>query len=179
MPVILRVDAGRGLRVRVETESGRTPTAVELVLRDESGASGGRGSAGLNEAAEGWWRDAPEGRWCLWASDGYAWISTTVEIPGEPVALRFPPAGSLRVEVPALMIETGVGAEIVLDFLEEGRAGRPVTKRRALATQRRWFSLRDLQPGLWSARVAADDGRTWMGQIEIRPNQHHDLVLTR
>ena len=155
------------------------PTAVELALRDENGVSGGHGSAGLNEAAEGWWRDAPEGRWRLWASDGYTWISTTVEIPGEPVALRFPLAGSLRVEVPALMIETGVDAEIVLDFLEEGRAGRPVTKRRALTAQFRWFRLADLQPGLWSARVTTDDGRMWMGQIQIRPNQHHDLVLTR
>lgn len=175
----LRVDARKGLRVRVETESGRIPNMVELTLRNEDGVFVGHGAARLNEAAAGWWRDAPEGRWQLLASDGYGRVSIPVEIPGEPVTLRFPLAGSLRLEVPTLLIEADVGAKIDLEFQGEGRTGRAVTRRGALTATGRRFLVLGLQPGFWSATVTAEDGRVWMGQIDVRHDQHHDLVLTR
>jgi hypothetical protein len=102
----------------------------------------------------------PPGRHSLLLSaPGAAPVEIEVEIPGAPVSVVFPSAGSLRLRLPALVETDDVASAMLLDA-----SGRPFRGGDAATS---WELpagrgvVEGVPAGSWNVQVVTPDGRRW------------------
>ncbi|MCP3962088.1 MAG: carboxypeptidase regulatory-like domain-containing protein [bacterium] len=176
-PAVIELTPSSGLHFRVETSSGRLPYSVTLELRDAAGNRVAMDSIALDGVASGHWPGAPPGRFRLRAHDDFTWIETDAEVPGPEVLLPFPAAGSLRLHVGELALESDWGTsvpilvEAALEVPDDPAYAGPRTRRS------RSIFLQGLTPGSWRIEVRAADGRTWSGTARVFDGRLSEAIL--
>ncbi len=101
----ISLEPAAGLKLHVRLADGSAPPIVHLLVKDASGRIGAAATLPVHRTGNAELSTLAEGRWNLFVStENAAAIATEVQIPGPPVVLSLPPAGSLRIRVPPLLL---------------------------------------------------------------------------
>jgi protocatechuate 3,4-dioxygenase beta subunit len=177
----LQLDPADGLVIHARLTSGASPPWIEVRVADRSGRpllektySMAGGSARVPTVPPGDWQVTV-------ASPGGAAATRTVNVPGPPLDLALPAAGSLEVLVPELAasksrgvlraIGPAAGPLVALD----GVSGELLT---SWELQRGRAQVLGVPPGNWELEVTASDGRTWSGTAIVEAD-HPTAVRLR
>jgi protocatechuate 3,4-dioxygenase beta subunit len=165
-PVVLRLPATGGLTLQVHLENGGVPRAVTVSAFDRGGAKLLTDTRPTTDRGYVYFDQIPAGAWNLLVTApgaASAWI--TAEVPGMVPPVSLPPAAPLTVRVPALM-EAGAAGILTV----AAQSGEPFFQVEPAGDVRsRWtlsgglVTVDDLPAGVWTLRVEAAQGATWLG----------------
>lgn len=165
------VDVGltptRGLDLQVRLASGQAPPMLHVLARDGEGATVLAGTY-LQKSGTAKLSSLPAGTWQLTVSTpGGAVAMATVTAPGEPVALKLPPAGRLHVRIPDLTTENRLAT---LRLLRQGQEpfwtlGPGGTITQSWTVHGGNATVDGVPAGTWSVVAEASDGRVWSGLV--------------
>jgi hypothetical protein len=157
-----------GLQIQARLASGQVPPLLHVRALDGQGTPILTGSFLTKPSGSTELSSLPPGTWQLLVSaPGGAVTSATVTVPGEPVAMTLPSAGSLHVRIPELASENVLATLKLLrqdqqPFWTLGPGG---------SIEQTWTleggktTVEGVPAGLWSVVVQATDGRSWLGSV--------------
>jgi hypothetical protein len=157
-----------GLELAPLLASGRRPSQVSGALRDGGGHIISFEVRPVDGEGVARFPSAPPGEWELLVSAPAAALTRVpVSVPGEPVPVVLPDAGSLTVRVPQL-----ASADTIAVLTVTGADGRPLQCLSPYGTvQSQWqvvggnTVVEGVPAGEWILRAVAPDGRTWAASV--------------
>ncbi len=171
-----------GLELDVRLAAGTVPPAIHAVVFDASGAVSLRGS--YAPRADGVFVlasvPAQSGRITVGAPGGAV---ATVDFAGAgsaaPVRVTLPPAGRLRVEVPALAAESRLAALTLLgpDGARFWTLGPGGTVESEWIVRGGRSTVDGVPVGTWTPVVQSSDGRTWSGAAVVSDRTESAIEL--
>lgn len=165
-PLVLRLAGTGGLTLQVHLENGGVPRAVTVSAFDPAGGKRLTDTRPTTDRGFVYFDQIPAGTWnLLLSAQGAAPAWITAEVPGMVPPVYLPPAAPLTVRVPALM-EAGAAGVLTV----AAQSGEPFFQvEPAGDVQSRWtlsgglVTVDDLPAGVWTLRVEAAQGATWLG----------------
>lgn len=164
----LALTRASGVEIQVRLASGKVPALVHVRAQDGKGAPILTGSYVPKPSGSTELSSLPAGTWQLLVSaPGGAVLTEAVKVPGEPVAMTLPPAGSLHVRVPELASENQLAT---LKLLRQGEESF-WTLGLGGSVEQTWIlkggkvTVEGVPAGLWSVVIEAADGRVWLGSV--------------
>jgi protocatechuate 3,4-dioxygenase beta subunit len=169
--VELRLDPTEGVTVEALLATGLPPDRIRVAALDGAGHPVAAGVYSTGENGRTRVSNVPPGSWQLLVeSVESAPVTVPATVPGPAVRVILPPAGQLRIQVPALA-EHPAAAKVVLT----GAGGLY----RAIAgdgSVRSEWDLDDgsrfldrVPAGVWQVAARAADGRSWSGTATVTP----------
>jgi len=166
--VHLELDPTHGLALDVRLATGGLPETVHLAVLDDAGHPRLAESRGVDDRGRAYFRTVPAGSWRLQvAAPGAAVVETRATVPGEPTAVVLPPAGRLRLRIPAL--EDSRRTATVHLTTADGRpfrtlelGGRPRESWPAVAGR---AEIDGLPAGAWTVHVQDPAGAVWQTTV--------------
>ncbi len=180
--VVLDLSATEGLTLDVLLPSGEAADQVTVAVVDTGNRPSFTGNYGTGEGGRVHVPSAPPGQWdVLVSGNGGATVRISASIPGPPIAIRLPYAGSVEVIVPELdggSVQQPVKAELVS---ADGRAHAAVYRfgapRSAWTLRGSQVRIDSVPVGSWRVNVTAADGTSWSGSVTVTPGGVAQLVL--
>ena len=171
-----------GLELDVRLAAGTVPPAIHVVVFDASGAVSLRGSYAPRPDGVFVLASAParSGRIAVGAPGGaVATVDLTRAGSAAPVRVTLPPAGRLRVEVPALAAESRLAALTLLgpDGARFWTLGPGGTVESEWVVRGGRSTVDGVPVGTWTAIVQASDGRTWSGAAVVSDRTESTVEL--
>ncbi len=177
--VEIRLDPTEGVTVEAQLASGQPPDRLLVAALDGNGTVVVSGTYPCGETGRTRLANVPAGSWLLLIESGEsAPVTVPATVPGPAVHVILPPAGQLRIQVPALAndraavkaVLTGAGGVYrALDWLGG------VSSEWDLAAGERL--LDHVPAGVWQVTARAADGRTWSGTAAVTPGGVAEAVL--
>ncbi|HVR98468.1 MAG TPA: carboxypeptidase regulatory-like domain-containing protein, partial [Thermoanaerobaculia bacterium] len=174
----IRLSPTEGIAIEAVLPSGRPPDRIQAAVLDASGKALSSGSYPVGEAGRARLASVPPGSWqVLVDSDQSAPVTVAVTVPGPAVRVTLPPAGTVRVQVPALTNDPAK-AKVTLTG--------PGGTYRALGWNGTVDSEFDLYAGLtrmrvpagvWQVVARAVDGRSWSATATVTPGGVIEVIL--
>jgi protocatechuate 3,4-dioxygenase beta subunit/5-hydroxyisourate hydrolase-like protein (transthyretin family) len=169
-----------GLTIEVVLSSGQTPERIRAGALDPSGRTVVAGYYPVGENGRVRLSNVPPGSWQIFVDSDYAApTSVAAAVPGPAVRVLLPPAGQVRVKVPALAKENTAAT---VSFLGSGGvAYRAFDYNEQIASQWDLFqgnrSFPRIPVGTWQVTAKAADGRTFTGTAAVTPGGVVEVVL--
>jgi hypothetical protein len=177
--VEIRLDPTQGITIDALLANGQPPDRIRVAAVDAAGRTVSTGTYPTGENGHTRVSEVPPGSWLLLVeSDQSAPIILQAAVPGPALRALLPPAGQVRIQVPALAKEAA-SAKVVLTG-----AGGPY---RAIdwdgTVKSEWelgdgaFSFSRVPAGVWQVVAHAVDGRSWSGTVTVTPGGVAEVVL--
>jgi hypothetical protein len=175
----IRLSPTEGVTVEALLASGQPPDRIQVAVLGPGGETVATGTYPTGENGRTRVSNVPPGSWrLLIESDQSAAITIAASVPGPAVRAILPPAGALRVKVPALTGDstvvkvtlTGSGGPFQ-GFDWDGRVRSEWDLYRGEAD----FSR--VPAGSWQVTARAPDGRTWTGTATVTPGGSAEVTL--
>jgi hypothetical protein len=178
--VELSLSSTEGLTLEVALPSGQAPERIHAGVLDIAGNLVASGYYPVGENGRARLKNVPPGSWQLLVdSDSWAPVTLAASVPGPVLRVALPPAGRVRVKVPALARDgviarvslTGPGGAAYRTFDFSGR----VTTEWNLNSGYAIFGR--VPPGAWRVTARAVDGRTWTGTAAVVAGSEVEVTL--
>lgn len=179
--LVLALDGGGGLAVRVLDVAGRPPASVHLAVTDSlrqtvAGGTYAPDADGLIQLP-----GVPPGRWLVWASaSGSAPVRAAVEVPAEePPLLALGLGAEIEVVVPALAGSRRRASFFLASPRGEifGQVAPGGNLRVSWPLQSGRARLAPVAPGRWVIKARTVDGSVWTETAELVAGQLTRVVL--
>ncbi len=175
----LSLSPTEGLTLAVILPSGQAPERIRAGVLDASGKTVAAGYYPVGENGRVRLSNVPPGSWQIFVdSDFSAPASVPATVPGPVVSVALPPAGMVRVKVPAL---TRDDTTATVSLTGPGGAYRTFDYTGQVASQ--WDLYRGIQSfgripaGTWQVTAKTADGRTFTGSTAVTPGGVVDVTL--
>ncbi len=174
-----RLEPTEGMTVEARLTTGQAPDRLQVAALDAGGKVVASGSYPTGENGRTRISNVPPGSWQLViGSDASAPVTVPAAVPGPVVRVVLPPAGRIRIRVPALasgeiaakVTLTGAGrlyrgfdwdGSVKADWELEGGA----------------TVLPQVPIGVWRLTARAADGHSWSGTATVTPGGVAEVVL--
>lgn len=176
--VEIRLEPTEGITVEAVLPSGQPPERLRVATLGPDGRAVVTGNYPTGENGRTRLANVPPGSWrLLIESDQSAPVFATASVPGPMIHAVLPPAGQLRIQVPALA--AGSAAKVVLT----GAGGPYQAMDWDGSVKSEWelyngqATFTRIAPGTWQAVARTPDGRTFTGTVTVTPGGMTEGVL--
>jgi protocatechuate 3,4-dioxygenase beta subunit len=167
----IRLEPTEGVTVEALMAAGQPPERIRVAALDAGGRVVASGTYPTGENGRTRISNVPPGSWLLLVeADPSAPVTLSATVPGPAVHAVLPPAGQVRIQIPALAndpveakaVLTGAGG-VYRDFDWDG------------SVKSEWpfhnggTNLPRVPAGVWQVTARAADGRTWSGTVTVAP----------
>ncbi len=175
----IRLKPTQGVTVEALLSTGQPPERIRVAALDAGGGVVSTGVFPTGENGRTRISNVPPGAWLLLvASDQSAPVALPASVPGPALHAVLPPAGQVRVRIPALANDP-TDAKVVLtgpggpyrDFDWDGSV-KSEWECRGGGT-----FLAHVPAGVWQAVGRAADGRSWSGTVTVTPGGAAEVGL--
>jgi uncharacterized GH25 family protein len=175
----IRLDPTQGITIDALLASGQPPDRIRVAAVDAAGRTVASGTYPTGENGHTRVSEVPPGSWLLLVeSDQSAPITLQATVPGPVLRALLPPAGQMRIQVPALA-EDAATAKVVLT----GPGGPfraidwdgTVKSEWELGNGAAAFSR--VPAGVWQVVARTTDGRSWSGTATVTSGGVAEVVL--
>jgi uncharacterized GH25 family protein len=174
-----RLEPTEGMAVEALLPTGQAPERLQVAALDAGGKVVASGNYPTGENGRTRLSNVPPGSWQLVVgSDASAPVTVPATVPGPVVRVVLPPAGRLRIKVPALA-SGEVAAKVVLT----GAGGLYRGFDWDGSVKSEWelesgeIVLPQVPTGVWQVTARAADGRSWSGTATVTPGGVAEVVV--
>jgi hypothetical protein len=175
----IRLDPTQGITIDALLASGQPPDRIRVAAVDASGRTVSTGTYPTGENGRTRVSEVPPGSWLLLVeSDQSAPITLQATVPGPSLSALLPPAGQVRVQVPALANDAA-SAKVVLTG--PGGPFRAIDWDGSVKSEWEFggsgFAFSRVPAGVWQVVAHSADGRSWSGTATVTPGGVAEVVL--
>ena len=174
-----RLEPTEGMSVEAVLPTGQAPDRLQAAALDAGGRVVASGNYPTGENGRTRLSNVPPGSWQLViGSDASAPVTVPASVPGPVIRVVLPPAGRLRIRVPALA-SGDVAAKVVLT----GAGGLYRGFDWDGSVKSEWelesgeIVLPQVPTGVWQVTARATDGRSWSGTATVTPGGVAEVVV--
>ena len=177
--VEIRMEPTEGITVEAVLPSGQPPERLRVAALGPDGRTVMSGNYPTGENGRTRLSNVPPGRWnLLIESDQSAPVVAAASVPGPQVRAVLPPAGQLRIQIPALAAGSAT-AKVVLTGT--GGLYRAIDWDGTVKSEWELYNgqhtFTRVAPGIWQAVARTPDGRTFTGTVTVIPGGTAEGVL--
>lgn len=175
----LRLEPTEGMTVEAVLATGQAPDRLQAAALDAGGKVVASGNYPTGENGRTRLSNVPPGSWQLViGSDSSGTVTVPAVVPGPVIRVVLPPAGRLRIRVPALasgevagkVVLTGAGG-LYRGFDWDGSV------KSEWELESGGIVLPQVPTGVWQVTARAADGHSWSGTATVTPGGVAEVVL--
>jgi uncharacterized GH25 family protein len=177
--VEIRLDPTQGITIDALLASGQPPDRIRVAAVDAAGRTVSTGTYPTGENGHTRVSEVPPGSWLLLVeSDQAAPVTLQAAVPGPALRVLLPPAGQVRIQVPALA-EDAATAKVVLTG--PGGPYRAIDWDGTVKSE--WelgnggAAFSRVPAGVWQVVARTADGRSWSGTVTVTPGGVAEVAL--
>jgi hypothetical protein len=174
-----RLEPTEGMTVEVRLTTGQAPDRLQVAALDAGGKVVASGNYPTGENGRTRLSNVPPGSWQLViGSDASAAVTVPATVPGPVVRVVLPPAGRIRIKVPA-----AASGEVAAKVTLTGAGGLYRGFDWDGSVKSEWeleggaTVLPQVPIGVWQVTARAADGHSWSGTATVTPGGVAEVVL--
>jgi protocatechuate 3,4-dioxygenase beta subunit len=175
----LRLEPTEGMTVEALLATGQAPGRLQVAALDAGGKVVASGNYPTGENGRTRLSNVPPGSWQLViGSDASASVTVPVTVPGPVIRVVLPPAGRIRIKVPAL-----ASGEVAAKVTLTGAGGLYRGFDWDGSVKSEWeleggaTVLPQVPTGVWQVTARAADGHSWSGTATVTPGGVAEVVV--